>query len=484
MTGAHRGKTSFPRKRYGVRTVLMLLSVLLLLYSVGFLGVYIWTEDIDITQKTRNLLGLTNAPSPTIVKDVAPKTEPAIPRRPKSKPRFPREDAVDNLPILDEFTESIRAGRPILSGVEDDIVSLPKAAPTEGVFLDKPLTPLRCWDTQGFEHKADKCDSLYALNQLLKSKLHVFTACRSSLDAPPSGPLTFFIEADFLRNTTSFWLENDVLAQSKAEIIECVSKRFGAVSIEALPHRHSRYRLTGQVRFKETQQTDLALTRKTPSPSQAAIAKLERALASAAEVLVTRDRVRVRKSPVDGEIIGFISHPAKVKLVERSDDWCLVQTKRGHLGWLVCWGLAAVPPETDKDKTAEQGAEDESQPARSPADTTRRETSTASASTENEAPKPPSAPTAEQRDNALRTAREVAVDRKRLRVRRYPVDGAVIRFVSHPATVKLIEEKDDWCHIQTKRGQTGWVACWGLDTNTPPKSSTPPPPSETDDSRK
>ena len=57
-------------------------------------------------------------------------------------------------------------------------------------------------------------------------------------------------------------------------------------------------------------------------------------------VAVIKDRVRVRKSPIDGEILGLISSGNRVLLVEEVDGWCHVKTRRGNEGWMVCWALA------------------------------------------------------------------------------------------------------------------------------------------------
>ena len=55
--------------------------------------------------------------------------------------------------------------------------------------------------------------------------------------------------------------------------------------------------------------------------------------------MVTRDRVRVRLTPVDGHMLGKISSGSRVFLLEQKDDWCRVRTGRGNVGWMVCWAL-------------------------------------------------------------------------------------------------------------------------------------------------
>jgi uncharacterized protein YgiM (DUF1202 family) len=67
-------------------------------------------------------------------------------------------------------------------------------------------------------------------------------------------------------------------------------------------------------------------------------------------VNVARTHMLVRKKPVDGEILGKISSPSRVTLIERNGDWCRVFTARKNIGWMACWGLdlgdvkAGAPP--------------------------------------------------------------------------------------------------------------------------------------------
>jgi hypothetical protein len=166
--------------------------------------------------------------------------------------------------------------------------------------------------------------------------------------------LPFFIEADFVSDSLSFWIDQGIGVKTKTAILACVSDTLSNMSIGKVPHKHSRYRLEGEVKFKGTQ-TAKILPGALPT-SEKEMVKLEKALAEAKQVDVVRERVRVRKSPVDGEIIGFISKPAKVELIEKSDEWCLVKTKRGNVGWMVCWGLSA---DVSSENTADRKSVDE-----------------------------------------------------------------------------------------------------------------------------
>ncbi len=267
-----------------------------------------------------------------------------------------REDAFSSeLPILDEFTESFQEGRPILPKVEQTIVTtFPHVPLPEGITLEQPLQPLRCWDNRGFEHAADKCDSLYSLTQTLKSKLSLFQNCREKLELEETAiVLRFFVEADFVRNTLSFWPDTHQQHKKKIELLSCVSDALADLPIKRLLHRHGRYRLVGKIKMAGPKPADIATVAATQRlMTEETQKQLDQAITEAKEVMVSRERVRVRKAPVDGEIIGFISKPAKVRLIEKSDEWCLVKTKRGNIGWMVCWGLSTDDPNVKKADTA------------------------------------------------------------------------------------------------------------------------------------
>jgi hypothetical protein len=343
MCAAQSGNTS-PGFHPGKRAVLGLFVLVCTLYLIGYGVIYIWSEDIEIIPKIRGFLGIAGPGSETTIIDHSEQKKPKVVKK-KPKKRYPRQELLpEDLPIIDEFTESIEKGRPVPAESPDDVlVRMPDIPEPEAVALTKPLRAEACWDTRGFEHTADKCDSLFALNQLLKSKLTAFETCREAADATSlTGPLRFFIEADFVRESLSFWLNQGIGVQSKTSILKCVSEALASLSLDNIPHRHSRYRLAAEVRFKGSKTSGRIPDR--PQATKQEKEALEKAITEAKEVDVVRERVRVRKSPVDGEIIGFISKPAKVKLIETSDDWCLVKTKRGNIGWMVCWGLSVGPP--------------------------------------------------------------------------------------------------------------------------------------------
>jgi hypothetical protein len=101
-------------------------------------------------------------------------------------------------------------------------------------------------------------------------------------------------------------------------------------------HQQSRYRLRLDITFGRERR----LVTQVASVDTTAREETKKALANAKTVKVVKTRVRVRKAPVDGEIIGFVSTPAAVSLIEQKGDWCLVKTKRENIGWMVCWALA------------------------------------------------------------------------------------------------------------------------------------------------
>jgi uncharacterized protein YgiM (DUF1202 family) len=55
---------------------------------------------------------------------------------------------------------------------------------------------------------------------------------------------------------------------------------------------------------------------------------------------VIKDRVRVRKKAVDGEIIGKISSGNQVRLIGKKGAWCNVVTPNNNEGWMICNALS------------------------------------------------------------------------------------------------------------------------------------------------
>ncbi len=271
--------------------------------------------------------------------------------------RFREEPVEDNLPDLDE---GMSQDAPLSTLAANPIHLADPAGPTPlELLVKKPLATVKCWDKKGFEHDGQECDLPQELGQALAQRLYILDVCRRETSSPSNtGLLHLALEADFIRGGLSFWAGEGTTLRFADRIVPCAAERLKGIALASLAHRYSRYHISTEIDFAlrrpqiavplavgtdapsgQTPTSQTPTTGEAESQPVARVDKIEEALKLAREVPVTKERVRVRKDPVDGEIVGFISKPRKVKLIEKSGDWCHVETKRGTLGWMVCWAL-------------------------------------------------------------------------------------------------------------------------------------------------
>ncbi len=316
-----------------------LLIFVVLIYIVLFFGIYVFAGGADI----RTLLFGPLKPSP-----LSPDTEaeaPDVASSPSSSEKTTVLPPLDDVP-RDDWSPTM-SGPPSLPPFPSAAASPPKntsekeapSRPVPGVSFVSKMSPIKCWDARGFEHGPDECDALLGMSRAVDLNLDLVERCRTEVTGSSStGALAVFAEADFVRNSISIWPGTASTLRNADAIAECMTERFRTLSVMAVPHQFSRYRLKGEIRFTgATSARNVSAPAAMITPSRTE--ELEQAAEKAEEVTVSRDRVRVRKAPVDGEIIGFISSGQKVKLIEITDEWCLVKTKRGNVGWMICWGI-------------------------------------------------------------------------------------------------------------------------------------------------
>lgn len=275
--------------------------------------------------------------------------------------RFREEPIADNLPEL----EGVVSAESALSAVPADPIHLadPTGPTPPELLVKEPLSTVKCWDNKGFEHDDGECDLPEDLGKALAERLYILDVCRRETTGPSNtGRLHFSLEADFIRGGLSCWAGEGSTLRFADRIVPCAAERLRGIALSSIAHRYSRYHISAQIDFViPRRQIAVPVPSGTPSseaPAEAEqsaagqpptgegetapvarVDRIEEALKLAKEVSVTRERVRVRKDPVDGEIVGFISKPRKVKLIDKNGDWCRVQTQRGTLGWMVCWAL-------------------------------------------------------------------------------------------------------------------------------------------------
>ena len=338
-----------PRRTDSIkRTIVVLLTGGTILYGFILGAVYLRSSGFELSKFLKNAV----SPEPEEASSLLPEGESL--EKTGAAHTLPRLDDIPlDVPPFDAPQAPFESASTPSAETNDDPLPPPPTVP--GVVMLSRMTPIKCWDNRGFEQSAADCDALNALARRTEENLTLLENCRTEiLGAGAMGVLALYAEADFVRNRMTFWPGTASTLRYADRVAECLTERWREPRFSKLPHRFDRYRMKAAVRFEGSYHAAPAppgtvAVHSVITASQAE--RLETAAENAVEVTVARDRVRVRKAPVDGEIIGFISTGQRVKLLQVTDEWCSVKTKRGNVGWMVCWGLD-LQPNKDTDATA------------------------------------------------------------------------------------------------------------------------------------
>jgi hypothetical protein len=190
-----------------------------------------------------------------------------------------------------------------------------------------------CWDKSGLEHDSSQCDELADIQKLFDDRLYIVRKCideESSSDA--YGKLSVAAEIDFDHSSISFWNGASSEISKADEVIKCLRDKLSGFPLNKIDHDFSRYRIFFTLK---------AGTEKETSNGENTVQISDKpADDRGGEIVpVIKDKVRVRKSPVTGEIIGKISSPNKVSLLKQDGEWCNIITPNNNTGWIICDAL-------------------------------------------------------------------------------------------------------------------------------------------------
>lgn len=224
-------------------------------------------------------------------------------------------------------------------GLKCNIVEQVPAAPIPpGVYLQNKTEILKCWDSAGLQHSRAACGHTDRLNSSLSERLYIVDRCRREVSGDAArGLLNIGMEVDCASGRISFWNLPKTDIQGANGISLCLTKELIGFPLGELEGRFSRYWVDFTVSFGIEKRHEAEAN--DTKPVEALSRSQELDFAAARRVNVARDRVRVRKKPVDGEILGFIGSGKSVLLLGNNGEWCHVKTTRGNVGWMVCWGL-------------------------------------------------------------------------------------------------------------------------------------------------
>ncbi len=210
---------------------------------------------------------------------------------------------------------------------------VPPDDPPDTIAIEEEIQITRCFDATGFPRDNARCGTLSNLTETLTERLYVAEKCRAAtLGEHPGGLLELGMELDFQRGSLSFWSTPNSRIPKTDELVSCLNTELEGFPLKDLAPRFARYHLLLALRFGRPGATS-AVSTGTVSPSEPVDMNQGRI------VSVIKDRVRVRKKPIDGEIMGKISSGNRVLLLAEAEGWCYVKTPRGNVGWMVCWAL-------------------------------------------------------------------------------------------------------------------------------------------------
>lgn len=201
----------------------------------------------------------------------------------------------------------------------------------EGVLLDGDAYYLKCWDSDGVEHAGKECDKLSVLEKRFSTRLYVIDKCRrDKAGDSAAGKLSVAMEVDFQQMSISFWSGASSDIKNAAGIGTCLRTSMSGLPVHGVDHKNARYRIFFTVLFGS------AAAKKGKQEA----AKAAKFVAGKGKLVdVVKDRVRVRKSPKDGDIIGKISSGNQVRLLEKKQGWCHIVTPNKNDGWMICDAL-------------------------------------------------------------------------------------------------------------------------------------------------
>lgn len=254
----------------------------------------------------------------------------------RTKPEADLSAPGSALPALGGAAMAVESDDGIPADVESESDSSTVLSSVSGrqAFLAGPLQVIGCWMEDGTELPRSECDIPDFVDPYIDELYGVAEDCRvATVGEAARGSLRLGVEVDISKARASVWgVPGSTLLEAR-DIAECARKHAPQLSRSPSAAR-GRYQVAVALSFPPASPSSDVASGDSPGASHTPEGE---------PAMVVGQKVRVRKSPSEeGEIIGRISAPSQVVVLERKEDWCRVFTPNRNEGWMVCWALKAA----------------------------------------------------------------------------------------------------------------------------------------------
>lgn len=221
---------------------------------------------------------------------------------------------------------------------KSSVPAVPPGETPDGVSQTTEPHYLKCWDNTGIENDGEKCDRLLKLENRFTERLYVVDECKNKeAGEATTGKLVIASEVNFDSGNISFWNGAASDIRNASNIGDCLRNQLAGLPLEAIGHTFSRYRIFFTVEFGSPRRSATVASTDTPAGNVDTPSAPPPGEGKMVDVI--KDRVRVRKLPVNGEPIGKISSGNQVRLLKQENGWCNIVTPNNNEGWMICTAL-------------------------------------------------------------------------------------------------------------------------------------------------
>jgi SH3 domain-containing protein len=316
--------------RLNVKWLVFVVVLMLLIYGLSWLAFGFWLKNRN--EESDSLPSVEYIQEQKPIPDVT-----SLSRAPISTPVLPVEtiDPVEILEWENVWDASVDSQQPVLP---------PAGETPTGLSLIGEIRYLKCYDSTGLQKNADNCKKWQDFEVTFKDRFYLVDKCRTTISGDRAyGRLIFQMEVDREEKTIGLWADNLSNLRNSKKIVNCLEEELKGLASVNDDSDSVRYQFEIGFSFNRRSSDNPIHTPAIADEINASTLPQGQSETTESEttrlVDVVKDHVRVRKGPVDGEIVGKIRKGNRVVLIEEREGWCKVRTPRNNTGWMICWAL-------------------------------------------------------------------------------------------------------------------------------------------------